>query len=228
MSRGDLGESGKGREIEFIFVQGAKNQFHGSFYSKIPTSVELLDRQKHGELIRSHRELSRLLERCFVHLNIRDYIDKQLPTRDVIFGVLISELFRNTAEHGYNTVDGGRLDFNLRCVRVAATLISRDRLASKSVSSPAARTAAQEYFNRMAGLKSEYNKTKVRVLELSVFDSGPGFAATIEGCEISETEVARLAVARCFIKHQSAKLAPNGGLGLFKVMELLRGCLKNI
>ena len=74
----------------------------------------------------------------------------------------------------------------------------------------------------MADFKSEYNRAKVRILEISVFDSGPGFAATIEGRDVSDPQTLHSAGARCFTKHQSAKLAPHGGLGLFKVMELLR------
>jgi hypothetical protein len=221
MSRGELQESGRGREIEFIFVQDARNQFHGSVYSKVPTPTELMDRQKHGELIRSHRELNRLLELCFEHINVTQYLDKQIRRTDFVFGALLSELFRNTAEHGFLDIHGGRLKLNLRCIRVAATLIARDKLAHKSVSSPDARHAAQQYFAKMAERRGEYSRDMVRVLELSVFDSGPGFAATIEGQEVPDVELARQAVARCFRKHQSAKTAPRAGEGLFKVLGLL-------
>ncbi len=222
MSRGDLQESGRGPEVEFIFIQDARHQFHGSLYSKVPTPIELMDRLKHGELIRSNRELNRLLELCFEHLHVAREIHQVVSSNDFLFGALLSELFRNTAEHGFLDIHGGRLKQNLRCIRVATTIIARDKLAQKSVSSPIARQAANRYFSAIAERRSEYSRAKVRVLELSVFDSGQGFAATIEGRDVPDTEQAREAVARCFRKHQSAKTVPLAGEGLFKIMGLLR------
>lgn len=222
MSRGELQEAGRGREIEFILIQDARNQFHGSLYSQKPAPIDLMDRQKHGELIRSHRELNRLLELCFDHLNVTHLLEKHIRRTDFVFGALLSELFRNTAEHGFLDLSGGRLSLNLRCIRLAVTLIARDKLAQKSVSSPEAQEAAHQYFTRMSTLRGEYERDKVRVLELSVFDSGPGFAATIEGHDVVDEEQARKAVARCFRKHQSAKSAPRAGEGLYKVIGLLR------
>lgn len=222
MSRGDLQESGRGPEVEFIFIQDARNQFHGSVYSKVPSPIELMDRVKHGELIRSHRELNRLLELCFEHLHVARDIQQLVSSDDFLFGALLSELFRNTAEHGFLDIHGGRLKQNLRCIRVATTLIGRDKLAQKLVSSSTARQAADRYFAAIAVQRSEYSRAMVRVLELSVFDSGQGFAATIEGREVPDADQARKAVARCFRKHQSAKIAPLAGEGLFKIMGLLK------
>jgi hypothetical protein len=221
MSRGDFQEAGRGTEIELVFVQDTRNQFHGSVYSKAPTPTELMDRQKHGELIRSHRELNRLLELCFEHLNITRYLQRQIKRTDFVLGALLSEIFRNTAEHGFLDIHGGRLKQNLRCIRVASTLIAREKLAQKSISSPNAKQAAQQYFAAMADLQGEYSRKMIRLLELSVFDSGPGFASTIEGRDVLNGEEARQAVARCFRKHQSAKAAPRAGEGLFKVLGLL-------
>lgn len=222
MSRGDLQESARGPEVELIFIRGAQNQFHGSVYSKVPTPTELMDRLKHGELIRSHRELNRMLELCFAHLKVAREIQRKVIGYDYVWGELLSELFRNTAEHGFLDIHGGQLNQNLRCIRIATTLIARDKLAEKSVSSPTAKKAADRYFAAIAAQRSEYSRAMVRVLELSVFDSGHGFAATIEGRDVIDAEHARQAVARCFRKHQSAKTAPLAGEGLFKIMGLLK------
>lgn len=221
MSRGDFDNLGRGSEVEFIFVQDAKNQFHGSVYSKAPTPTELMDRQKHGELIRNYRELNRLLELCFEKLNVSQPLERQIKRTDYVFGSLLSEVFRNTAEHGFLDIHGGRLKLNFRCIRVATALIARESLAKKSVSSPKARQVAQRYFAWMAERRSEYAREKVKVLEMSIFDSGPGFAATIEGRDATDADQARLAVARCFRKHESAKIAPRVGEGLFKVLGLI-------
>lgn len=221
MTRGELQGAGRGREVEFIFIQDAKNQFHGAVYSKVPTPIELMDRQKHGELIRSYRELNRFLELCFDHLNISQYLEKQIRRTDFVFGSLLSELFRNTAEHGFLDIHGGRLQLNLRCIRIGVALVSREKLEHQSVSSLEARQVAHNYFEKMSELRSEYSRDMVQILELSVFDSGPGFAATIEGCDVLELEPSRQAVAKCFLKHQSAKKAPQAGEGLFKVLNLL-------
>ena len=227
MSRGDLAETGRGREIEFIFVEGARNQFHGSLYSREPTPTELMDRQCHGELIRSNRELSAMLARCCDHLNVTKHFEKKLQKADVVFGSnfvfgsMLSEVFKNTAEHGFLGVDGGQLDLNLRCIRIAATLIARKRLVETTVSSVAAQEVAKRYFSNVADDPSQQSPDFVRMLEVSIFDSGPGFASTIEKRSDVALDSQKEAVAKCFRKHHSAKAARRAGEGLANVLDVI-------
>jgi hypothetical protein len=221
MSRGDLANTGRGREVEFVLIEGARNQFHGALYSREPSPTELMDRERHGALIRSNRELNAMLERCCDHINVTKHFEKEIKRTDSVFGALLSELFKNTAEHGYRQVDGGVLDKNLRCVRIAATLIARKKLVEKTVSSQDAQEVARRYFAGIAADPSEQSPFEVRILELSIFDSGPGFVATIKSRSDAATEEPIAAVARCFQKHQSAKAAPRAGEGLARVLGVV-------
>ena len=221
MSRGDLANTGRGREVEFVLIEGARNQFHGALYSREPTPTELLDRERHGELVRSNRELNAMLERCCDHINVTKHFEKELKRTDSVFGALLSELFKNTAEHGYRQVDGGVLDKNLRCVRIAATLIARTKLVEKTVSSQESQEVARRYFAQIAATPSEHSPVDVRILELSIFDSGPGFVPTITHRSDATPEEPSAAVARCFQKHQSAKAAPRAGEGLARVLAVV-------
>jgi hypothetical protein len=221
MSRGDLGNTCRGREVEFVLIEGARNQFHGSLYSREPSPTELMDRESHGELVRSNRELNAMLKRCCDHLNVTKYFEKELKRKDSVFGALLSEVFKNTAEHGYRQADGGVLDKNLRCLRIAATMIARTKLMEKTVSSQEAQEVARQYFAQVAAIPSLHSPVEVRILELSIFDSGPGFAATIERRSDVALEKVGAAVARCFEKHQSAKAAPRAGEGLAKVLGVV-------
>jgi hypothetical protein len=180
-----------------------------------------MDREKHGQLIRTHRELNKFIELCFRNLNIEKQFRKYLLRVDLPFGLLLAEVFRNTAEHAYLRVDGGRCSPNMRCVKIAKTLGSRERLSEMTTSAPQSRESAKAYFSCAAQRKSSSDGAKVPFLEFSIFDSGPGFAATISKNDLLEIADERAAVARCFEKHRSAKPSPASGLGLHKMLGVV-------
>jgi hypothetical protein len=221
MSRGELGSTCIGREIEFIFIQGARNQFHGSVYKSIPSPIEWEDRERHGRLIRTNLELDNFLNLCFDHLNVKNLIRKRIFKTDAIFGRILGEVFKNTAEHACQHFDGSKLDLNLRCIRIATSLLDREKIANKSISSSEGLIKAKEYFNKIGDTQAKEIGTKITVLEISVFDSGPGFARTFSKQEASEADIERNNVVNCFRKHHSGKKSKNVGMGLPEVVELI-------
>ncbi|WP_397380785.1 ATP-binding protein [Prosthecobacter sp.] len=224
MSRGDLVKTARGREIELIFIENAINEFHGSVYTRAPNEFEKNDRELHSSLVRSYREINRFLELCFEELNIKNLVEKHIARTDYIFGRLLSEVFHNTIEHAYSEVDGTKLDKNLRCIKVSAQAIDRDKICLASVSSPTNQIAAKAYFSALANARqptSKVPRSQIRILELSVFDSGPGFVKTIAQRAIDDRPLERMAVAKCFRKHQSAKGSLQFGRGLGNVIELV-------
>ena len=219
MNRGDLGGSGKGTEIELIFIEGARHDFHGSLYSKAPTPSEIADSEKHGHLIRPRVELNRYLERCFKHLEIESKLRAQLDADDLPFGSFLAEAFRNTAEHAYNEPAGGRLRRNLRCVRIARTQTTRERIGSFEVAAPSAGKTAARYFAELAERSSKFDRKNIDILEISIFDSGRGFSQTMNASSNGKDQSEDQLVNLCFEKHRSSKLQRNSGIGIFRMLN---------
>jgi len=219
MYRGNLTRTCRHSEIEFIFLEDAELEFHGAMYSKAPSPVEIADREAHGRLIRSKRELNRFLERAFTVLEVHEKFRKQLMRVDLPFGSLLAEAFKNTAEHGYLQAGGERLSRNMRCVRVARSQTRREWMEKFSVASERSQEAASAYFRGLASNYGERHLANVQMLEISVYDSGPGFSATIRnsrgGQEISDLAL----VGLCVEKHRSSKPQETAGIGLYRMLS---------
>ena len=235
MSEGDLGRTAKGRKVEFILVHGAHNEFHRLLYKRTPKLADLMDREGHGRLVTDPSGMSNLLRRCLLRHRIvrtpeRKYLTRQLNRKDNPLGQLLHESFRNTAEHAYLDVSGKVPSRGMRSLTIAVQQVDRDEFKSSAVTSSEQPHAAG-YFEQLRDMhRSHYHRKHIDVLEISVLDSGPGFAQTISrvcGSEESLDDVDR--VARCFQKHQSAKSGPSSGIGLSRILESvhdLRGFMR--
>ena len=222
MRKFDLGHTSQGPRIEFVFVQGAKQEFHRSFYQRTPRIADLHDRQKHGRLVASHSKMNKLLITCLRHLHILDRqgpLSKHVDSTNQSFGKLLHETFRNTAEHAYLDPNGFFYDKQIRSVIITPHLVERNQFTCSNVLS-VEREEANVYFDKISNLKGAYQRMHIRFLELSVFDSGPGFASTIPNKKHPSDNDVDL-VARCFEKHQSAKLGNASGLGLNRVLRII-------
>jgi hypothetical protein len=211
--------SRSGKEIEFVFVEGARHEFHGALYSKAPNSGELADPEKHGSVVRTKGDLNRFLEGCFKVLQVHGILEPYLDSEDQPFGSLLAESFRNTAEHGYVQSDGSRLDRNMRCVRIARSQTSRDRIKNFDIGSAESSGAAEKYFRQLAVKEGRHQRTNIDLLELSVFDSGQGLSrtmnASLKSAELTDAEL----VIKCFEKHQSSKSNEKSGAGFSRMLS---------
>jgi hypothetical protein len=217
MFEGRIEATAKGHEIEFAFVQGAAHEFHGSFYKRAPDRAEIDYPPKHGALIYTSGELERFCSRCMEYLRI-NFVPQELFGIEFPFGILLEEVFRNTAEHGYLSDCGERYARNLRSVRLAKVFVEWDRFASQTASAGNSQAVAAEYFGSLKKRMCSESRT-VNFFEISVFDSGPGFAASDKRKYSDESLTERQRVARCFELYRTSKDSNVSGAGLQRILR---------
>ena len=220
MWKRDYQNVSRGRSIELISVVGAKREFLPALYSDQPTIEDLLDRERHGQLISSSLEMASLFSECIKCINVphhRKRLISKLKNKELI-GELLYEAFRNTAEHAYLKENGEIPRKGLRCVLFNIISIEKTRIQECSPLS-FERSEAIQYFNTVSRLKREreFPRKKIDFLEISILDSGPGFAATMR--QFSPDSDEKTLVARCFEKHQSRKIGGDSGLGLYRILS---------
>ena len=221
MSERQYANTAKGRLTQLIFLHRAKRQFHSAVYLREPTPPDIMDPQSHGKRVVSAREMNELLFNALrAHrLPPRDLkrIAPLLNSRGTPLGTLLHETFRNTAEHAYLDIEGRVPARGLRCILIAARNVHPDKLHPQSFVS-AEHPDLDSYFARLRDHAIPRRRSLVHILELSVLDTGPGFAATIAGQVDAESGDADR-VAQCFNDHVSSKRGPNSGLGLGHVLS---------
>jgi hypothetical protein len=146
-------------------------------------------------------------------------LEATLPvdTRNVLAASLY-ELFRNTEEHGRLDDRGNQLRRSLRGIHARRHAIEPGTMADiVGTFAPLANWA-----RRLP--KPRADSRNAQMLELSVFDSGPGFAARWSGrpLETIDPQEEIDAVIKCFSRHGSSKARSAAGLGLCNLVDLLR------
>lgn len=144
---------------------------------------------------------------------------KSLPS-DFIYalGGALHELFRNTEEHGRVNDKGDVPAKSVRGFHARRHPIPPEAL--EVIASESAPLAA--YCTRLRPPRE--GRRDIQLIELSVFDSGPGMAASLAGrplADISLAEELHL-VRQCFRENVSCKSLSSSGLGLPTVIDLLR------
>lgn len=216
----------RGPLAEFVFVRGARHEFHSVAYQREPTWDELMDPQLHGGLIVHASKMNNLVLDV-LQARRKDDIERIKPllvdNRGPL-GYLLHETFRNTAEHAYLDLDGRIPRKGLRCILIAARLTQPDELYPSALVS-AEHPYIDQYFEILRGRARRDacndGRSLVHILEISVLDTGPGFVATIARHPDANAKDSDL-VAQCFLDHVSSKRGPNSGLGLGRVLSLVR------
>lgn len=216
-----LADVAKGQLTELVFVHHAHQQFHSATYQRRPTVADLMDPQRHGRLVVPPREMNALISNALEdqHLPPSDFqlLAPLLENRECPLGRLLHEVFRNTAEHAYLDKDGRIPQKGLRCLLIAHRTCQPDSLQTHALTS-ADHPNLDLYFGRIRDRAGLGNRKLVHLLELSVLDTGPGFANTIrQNPFLKGSDV--VCVEQCFADHQSSKLGPNSGLGLGRVLS---------
>lgn len=209
----------RGRSIELISVVGAKREFLPALYKRQPTLKNLLDREQHGQLICSSPEMASLFSKCMEYINVPHQMKSLMlkPNYKKLIGDLLYETFRNTAEHAYLTENGEKPRNSLRCILFDIISIEKARVQECSPLSIELCESIQ-YFKNVARLEKDKKipRKKIDFLEISILDSGPGFAATMRHLRPGSEE--KTLVAHCFEKHQSRKIGEDSGLGLYRIL----------
>lgn len=136
--------------------------------------------------------------------------------RDGIIDALY-ELFRNTDEYARRDEHGDRARVSVRGIHARRHAVSRVALAGM-VGTSAPLAAYCERLQPRAG------RHQIQLLEISVFDTGPGYASHWLGRPLAEIDsAAELAAVRtCFEKHATRKASTTSGMGLCTVVDVLR------
>ena len=142
-----------------------------------------------------------------------------LPTSfpDAVGGALY-ELFRNTEDHARTDDHGDKLARSIRAVQARRHAIARSKLAEVVQDSH----ALASYCGRLRPPRS--GNRDLQLIEISVIDSGPGFASAITKRPLDDLDPVEEAdaVRRCFLKHATGKDRSRSGLGLCNVVDILR------
>jgi len=217
MYQGRLELTAKGPCIELAFIQPARQEFHNALYSGTPK--DLKDWKTHGELVRNRRECAALVSKCFDFFGVRSlHLRYHREKITKLLGVILHEVFRNTAEHAYLNPDGGFYAKNIRCVKFTRFSLPRNVLGNTLFSSELNQERSEEYFNYITGLRGEYERENVQFFELSIFDSGGGLARTLRRRYKYDSDLN--AVAKCFEQNISSKEDhENSGEGLFRLLD---------
>ena len=221
MSTRDYSTTAKGQLAELVFANGARRQFHSAVYRRAPELHERMDRELHGKLVVGPSEMNAFVVNVLRALKVvgRDVHHlAPLLKDDTPLGRLLYETFRNTAEHAYLDQDGHIPNKGMRCILIAPWRLQPNALQPSAFVS-AEHPQASEYFGMLRNRRQRKKRRLIFVLELSVFDTGPGFACTI-GRAKDQDDID--AVRHCFLKHASSKTGPNSGLGLGRVLLLVR------
>lgn len=131
--------------------------------------------------------------------------------------VALYELIRNTDEHGQADDRGNLRRRSIRGFHARKHALTPDSLAGITSGSPPLADFCRALMPARA-----LNK-QVQMVEISVFDTGPGLAASLTGralVELSFDEELE-AVYRCFNKHISRKHSSSAGLGLPNLVDVL-------
>lgn len=138
-------------------------------------------------------------------------------TRNTLAAALY-ELFRNTEEHAKLDDRGNQLRRSLRGIHARRHAIEPGTMANiVGTFGPLANWA-----RRLP--KPRADSRDAQMLELSVFDSGPGFAPRWSGrpLDVIDPNEEFEAILKCFSKHGSSKARSAAGLGLCNLVDLLR------
>lgn len=145
------------------------------------------------------------------------------PETPEALGGIIFELFKNTEDHAQTDASGNVLDISIRAIKTVHHGAKPDDLAAVVADFP-------PLAHFCSSLRPPRNATQTHLFELSVLDSGPGFAASRLGRPLGDISAAdeETAVRDCFSTF-SAKGGSRFGQGLPHVLRLLsreRGFLR--
>lgn len=127
------------------------------------------------------------------------------------------ELFRNTDEYARTDERGNRVKHSIRGIHARRQAISRPGLAKMVEASPPLATYCER-------LTPRQGRRDIQLLEVSVFDAGPGYAPRWLKRPLAaiSREQELDAIMTCFGKHATGKDDSSAGMGLCTVVDILR------
>ncbi|HAT2491894.1 TPA: hypothetical protein I8220_004511 [Aeromonas hydrophila] len=144
------------------------------------------------------------------------YQNRIAPQMPDALGGMIFELFKNTEEHGQSDAFGNILSMSIRAIKTVHHAIKPETLAQIVADYP-------PLAHYCRSLEPAEDAAQTHLFELSILDSGPGFAVSRAGKTLVElsSEEEEAAVRDCFTTF-SAKGGSRFGQGLPHVLRVLR------
>lgn len=182
-----------------------------------PASLYTIDEDGLGK-VKELPSFLKLIEDAIIGRLVHRSYRRNLPEGfERTMAIALHELVRNTDEHGRMDDRGNTRRKSIRGLQAKKHLLSPERLSAITAASP----ALHAYCSRLSPAHAD--NTNVQLIELSVFDSGPGMGASLTGRPLSTltAEEELSAVRRCFAKNVSRKHASSAGLGLPNLAKAL-------
>ena len=206
--------------------------------SKIGLAPQLYP-QMQGGAVASREQFARLIDQLIRSVTAETNVEGEITKHRDRLTTILHELFKNTHDHARTTVDKRPLTLSIR--GPYARFYSAEQLAytSPPVLRDEAGNEVIPQLNQAERFASYFVKPKstsnlphasapprnfLGLLELSVFDTGPGFAATYLKKDFLGSSVMDQfnAVLGCFSTGKSATGDESRGYGLWKVLRDLR------
>jgi|GEM_PF-3169757 len=165
--------------------------------------------------VRNESDFRRLSNWIVRSITPEDYQSKTTEAFSNAVGSMIHEIFENTDEHATTDLHGHALSKSLRGLFAKHHLLTDRQIEELTIDNPALRRFCLEI--------PKSGNTR-RLLEVSIFDSGPGLAQRVSNRSLSDltTPEEFAAVQGCFRKGVSTKPRAGHGIGLHYVLGLLK------
>lgn len=185
-------------------------------------------------------QFSNLVDQLIKAVTAEENIRGAITTHRDRLTTILHELFKNTHDHARTTVDKQPLPLSIRGpyarfyspeqLAYSAPPIQKDKAGNEVLPDINQAERYASYFllprsqNNVHRLAPTPDRKFLGLLELSVFDTGPGFAATYlkNGFEQASVQEQFDAVLGCFSTGRSSTGDESRGFGLWKVLRDLR------
>ena len=229
MDTGNFRETVRGPGAALVCFAGAKTEFLNPLYVR-----------DEPDAVRGTTDFRLLLSRLLKSTG-SGLSERMSETQLDLLGSLVHQLFLNTDQHGAYDASGRRYSSGVRGVAVKHTSIANlgeviqaagPDSQLRSYLSKATIPMGESASHRVSDARTPVERAgrPVRLVEVSVFDSGPGMglrwlakkqgAANYESFTVDQELEA---VLECFDKHATTKAVQNAGVGLHKAVKAMAG-----
>ncbi len=207
--------------VNNVRSESFKNAFKG-FYLAISSikapgnNSETLNPLYNGNVIVGRNKFFKITKNALDTVVVSE---KYRLSDDVVSNIseIIRELFTNTHKHARKDERGNIIERNFRAVSFRSAILNKPRLDDLSKSGG----------GKLALFIAEWlgaNKKTIPVLDITILDSGPGYARRWTGLSREELnfEMERSAIVECFEKYKSTDRSESSGSGLSNVLRDLK------
>jgi hypothetical protein len=214
MDKCDYPNTTKGKEVNLVSISGVKNEYISSLYNL-----------GNKDNLKSSLEFKIQIEKIMKYLFRFTYLSKREEIKTKIndnyldsISLLVHELFINTHEHARTNFNGDKYTRTMSGIKYAFSDYEKDQIT--------------DLFNLNMDIYTDFLKNnyrsadKITIFEISIFDSGPGYARRWLKKDFKDftLEEEQKAFEFCLEKHSTTKPGNQSGMGL----SIVRNMLKNL